>query len=32
MSSDLENIFQFMNEGRVPSQWLKGNINDYNST
>jgi len=26
MSSDLEKIFQFINEGRVPGQWLKGNI------
>lgn len=27
MSSDLEKIFQCINEGRVPGQWLKSNTN-----
>lgn len=26
MSSDLEKIFQYINDGRVPGQWLKSNI------
>jgi len=28
MSFDLEKIFQCINEGRVPAQWLKGKLNN----